>query len=398
MAEALVSNPATTSTVVPTQSASTTPTAESTTNPTNNKNSNNNNPKKTNSKSREQIASYREYGGDNDDLIYKSGIPTLRSSAHRVKFKKKCRKHDPKPKDANGKLTQTTWLPKDLLQEDVFNYDQEQYDLKGAILALLQECDNEIVGDFESNPQTPPSSSSSSSVQEAAAAVEETTTAAIAEETTRETRLEDFRVPVPSIWRKVNGGKCEESQKYLSDQVATNEGFLQVFDEFVVQVALPYLKKRLLAAVAKEKKENGEEETATQEEEDAPITFYYQRPPTLRLQPGPGWAKVRPHHDAEYGHQNGELNFWIPLTDRQWTGVDLWSEEVPEQEEYHPIPANLGQAISFHGSSRKHYVNANASNHTRVSLDFRVGVQGFFDPYWQMKGTTDDHGRKEVVL
>jgi hypothetical protein len=118
----------------------------------------------------------------------------------------------------------------------------------------------------------------------------------------------------------------------------------------------------------------------------------------LRLQPGPGWAKVKPHNDAEYGHQNGELNFWIPLTDRTWTGVDLWSETVPQQDDYHPIPTDLGQAISFHGSSCRHYVNANASTHTRVSLDFRVGVQGFFDPYWQMKGTTDDHGRKEVVL
>ena len=48
------------------------------------KNSRQNNNKK--------IASNREYGGDNEDLIYKSGIPTLRSSAHRVKFDVKRRK------------------------------------------------------------------------------------------------------------------------------------------------------------------------------------------------------------------------------------------------------------------------------------------------------------------
>ena len=41
-----------------------------------------------------------------------------------------------------------------------------------------------------------------------------------------------------------------------------------------------------------------------------------------------GWAKVRPHNDMEYGHQNGELNMWVPLTDRVLTGVDLCSERT----------------------------------------------------------------------
>jgi hypothetical protein len=46
------------------------------------------------------VASEREYGGDNDHLTYKSGIPTLRSSAHRVKFNKKSQrtKMERKPK------------------------------------------------------------------------------------------------------------------------------------------------------------------------------------------------------------------------------------------------------------------------------------------------------------
>ena len=302
------------------------------------------------------IASEREYGGQDDSLVYKSGIPTLRSSAHRVKIKKQCRNHDPKPKDRYGNETNTTWLPNELLKEDILKYDESQYDLNGAIPNLLFNCDPDIVGTFENGEET-------------------------------SIRLEDFRVPVPSIWRKVNGGRCEQSQKYLSGQVAANEAFLQVFDKFVLEVALPYFKRRLLASTLMEN-----------EDKESPIMFYYQRPPTLRLQPGPGWAKVKPHNDAEYGHQNGELNFWIPLTDRDLTGVDLWSETSFEQDDYHPIPANLGEAVVWHGSSCRHFVNANASNNTRVSLDFRVGAQGFFDPYWQMRGTTDDHGRQEVSL
>lgn len=89
---------------------------------------------------------------------------------------------------------------------------------------------------------------------------------------------------------------------------------------------------------------------------------------------------------------------WLPLTDRILTGVDLWSESSFGEEDYHPIIANKGEVISWHGSSRKHYVNPNASINTRVSIDFRIGVEGYFDPLWEMQGTTDDHSRKKVEL
>ena len=308
--------------------------------------------------SKKLIATPREYGGENEELPYRSGIPTLRSSSHRVKSKR--RKHDPNPRDQNGKETKTTWLPNEVISEDVFQYDMEKYRLREGILSFLQRCDPDIVGTFSQAPQN------SNKVDAPAP------------------RLEDFRVPVPSVWRSVNGGSCENAQKHLSDSFASDSEIMDLFDKFVREVALPYVKKRLV--------------TAGSISPDEVTTFYYQRPPTLRLQPGPAWAKVKPHNDAEYGHQNGELNFWIPLTDREQTGVDLWCETEFKADDYHPIPAGVGEAISFHGSSCRHYVNANETPNTRVSLDFRVGVQGFFDPYWMMNGTTDDHGRQEVCL
>eukprot|EP00536_Pseudo-nitzschia_multiseries_P006204 jgi/Psemu1/286300/fgenesh1_pg.129_\ len=311
---------------------------------------------------KKKIATCREYGGDASHLIYKSGIPTLRASAHRVKAKTKNRKHNPKPLDRSGKETGTTWIPEEVQEEQVYPYNMDQYDLKGAVINLLRDCDPDIVGFFETTKELKEKSS-------------ELENSAL--------RLEDFRVPVNSVWRSVNGGCCEEAQKYLSNKVATSEKFLDVFDRFVVEVALPYVKRRLTACRALES-------------DSAPCAFYYQRPPTLRLQPGPGWAKVRPHNDVEYGHQNGELNMWIPLTDRTLTGVDLWSETSFKEGDYHPIIAKIGEVISWHGSSRKHYVNPNASVNTRVSLDFRIGVEGYFDPLWEMQGTTDDHSRKKV--
>jgi len=284
-----------------------------------------------------------------EDLVYKSGIPTVRASAHRVKFSPKNRKHDPKPKNEAGEETGTLWLPEEIRKEQILAYDVAKYDFAGAIVALLQRCDPEMVGHFRDGSD----------------------------------RLEDFVVPTRSTWRTVNGGQVEQSQSYLSDNVAGDEGFNRVFTQLVEEVVLPDLKQRLLQVGAVS---------------DSPTTFYYQCPPTLRLQPGPAWSQVKTHNDAEYGHQNGELNFWLPLTDRMLTGVDLWCESRFQADDYHPIPAKPGEIISFHGSSCRHYVNTNETRHCRVSFDFRVGVQGFFDPSWEMKGTNDDHTRRSFRL
>lgn len=76
--------------------------------------------------------------------------------------------------------------------------------------------------------------------------------------------------------------------------------------------------------------------------------------------------------------------------------MDLWLETRFGMDDFHPVIAKVGEIVAFHGSSCRHYVNANSSAHTRMSMDFRVGVEGFYDTEWAMKGTTDDHSRREV--
>lgn len=285
-------------------------------------------------------------------LIYQSGIPTLRSSAHRVKFDPKRRFRDnPKPKDAEGQETGTLWLPAPLLKQSIISYDESSFELPNALAEVLKKCDPDIVGCFREGSS----------------------------------RLEDFVVPPKSTWRMVNGGTCEESQKYLSSRVNSDTTFLQRFDELVELVVIPWLKQRLV--------ESGALSSLAEKR-----IYYVQRPPTLRLQPGPAWSQVKAHCDAEYGHQNGELNFWVPFTDRELNNVDLWCETTPGADDFRRIMADQGDIISFHGSSCRHFVNANTTQYTRVSMDFRVGIQGYFDPHWQMKGTTDDHGRREVFM
>jgi len=128
---------------------------------------------------------------------------------------------------------------------------------------LLRDCDPDIVGTFETTQ-----------IEENHSEMENPTV-----------RLEDFRVPVSSVWRSVNGGSCETAQKYLSNKVATCEKFLDTFDTFVTEMILPDVKARLVACGALES-------------ESAPCAFYYQRPPTLRLQPGPG--KLFASHLLDY--------------------------------------------------------------------------------------------------
>ena len=103
-------------------------------------------------------------------------------------------------------------------------------------------------------------------------------------------RLEDFDVPVYSLVRECQRGKLERAQEYLSDAVANDADFLRLFDDFVVDAILPRLKARLRSAVA-------------HDDGNSPVTFFYQRPPTLRIQPGPARASVRAHNDAEYGRE-----------------------------------------------------------------------------------------------
>ena len=186
---------------------------------------------------------------------YKSGIPTLRSSAHRVKCALDRRRHDPTPTGT------TAHLPNAIRAEEYLSYSTRAYNFHDAVAALLRRCDAELVGAFRSSAEGP--------------AVVPT--------------LDRFVVPPRSLLRKCQKGQLERAQAYLSDRVAADAPFLDVFDRFVVNEVLPHFKRRLEAAGA--------------HESGQPLSFCYQRPPTLRIQPGPARALVRAHNDAEYGRE-----------------------------------------------------------------------------------------------
>ena len=168
-------------------------------------------------------------------------------------------------------------------------------------------------------------------------------------------QLESF-LPKQDIFRNF------KARQKLYNLVSNDVVFLTVYENMIKDVILPYIKTRL--------KESQEE---TQQNEQI---FYYQYPPTMRIQPGPSKAFGKTHSDNEYGHQPGELNFWLPLTDYKLTKTALNIEEVPGQGEFIELGCGYGEAGMFHGVDCRHFAKSNDSDYTRISIDFRVGVYG----------------------
>eukprot|EP00931_Biecheleriopsis_adriatica_P082279 TRINITY_DN5570_c0_g1_i10.p1 TRINITY_DN5570_c0_g1~~TRINITY_DN5570_c0_g1_i10.p1 ORF type:complete len:263 (-),score=52.21 TRINITY_DN5570_c0_g1_i10:22-810(-) len=164
-------------------------------------------------------------------------------------------------------------------------------------------------------------------------------------------------------------------ERHWRQCVREAEAFLQVYERLVREVICPVLKSKL------------EEDTSA-----ASTTFYYQ------LQPGPSEQYRRVHRDAEYGHQDGEVNFWMPLTDYSKTKVTLWVESEPDAGDFQAMDLDYGSIGMFHGTNCRHWVPGNPSPFTRVSMDFRIGVGQFFDPKWALHGIHHKHERRTFVL
>lgn len=227
-------------------------------------------------------------------------------------------------------------LPDPLRKEHILRFDSSRYDLRSAAVAMLESAGPLFgFGSFDTDAGTK--------------------------------CLEHFRA-------KEECFSSFKVEKQWRQCVAQDPGFLAVYERLVCEVVCPHLKAK-----------TGDE---------APITFYYQFPPTLRLQPGPSQQFRRVHRDAEYGHQTGEINFWMPLTDYSRTGTTLWVESVPGAGDFRPMEVEYGAIVAFHGTLCRHSVPPNASTCTRVSVDFRVGVGAFYDNSWTLEGIGHAHSRR----
>eukprot|EP00448_Togula_jolla_P011890 CAMPEP_0170617498 /NCGR_PEP_ID=MMETSP0224-20130122/26452_1 /TAXON_ID=285029 /ORGANISM="Togula jolla, Strain CCCM 725" /LENGTH=307 /DNA_ID=CAMNT_0010943399 /DNA_START=12 /DNA_END=932 /DNA_ORIENTATION=- len=123
----------------------------------------------------------------------------------------------------------------------------------------------------------------------------------------------------------------------------------------------------------------------------------YQFPPTLRVHCSgePPKALGRLHCDAQYGHQPGEVNFWMPLTQVEETST-LWAESSPGLSDWRPFLLTPGEIRRFHGTSCRHFTRPNTSGRSRVSLDFRCVAKKAFDPAWRLPNVVHRHELREM--
>lgn len=101
------------------------------------------------------------------------------------------------------------------------------------------------------------------------------------------------------------------------------------------------------------------------------IPVYFQAVPTFRVQ-FPGNVGVgEMHKDADYRHQDGELNFWVPLTP-VWGSNTIWIEASRGGSNYQPWTLKPGQVLIFDSVNWRHGNLTNNTKNTRVSFDFRM--------------------------
>lgn len=186
-------------------------------------------------------------------------------------------------------------------------------------------------------------------------------------------------------------------------------GFLAAYERLIAQVVGPHL----LAARGAEPRAALEDQEAPEHREAPPVeedgrecALLFQFPPTLRVKRGEGTVG-RMHSDAEYGHQDCEVNFWMPLPFREEEGGPvlapgalsrrhtLWCEDP---EGWGPFLLEVGEIQRFWGAKRRHFfVDAECERpHSRVTLDFRICLEADFDPTWRLPGVRFEHQRRRM--
>lgn len=98
---------------------------------------------------------------------------------------------------------------------------------------------------------------------------------------------------------------------------------------------------------------------------------YYQAVPTLRVQFPGDLAVGSMHRDREYGHQDGAVTCWVPLTSAHDSSA-LWIEGSRDAQNYRAWDCKPGQALIFDSVNWSHGNMRNSTGESRVSFDFRM--------------------------
>jgi len=106
----------------------------------------------------------------------------------------------------------------------------------------------------------------------------------------------------------------------------------------------------------------------------------FQANPSLRVVTPSIYAAGRRHRDSDYGHQPAQINYWLPLS-RACGSNTLHVEGLKKNDMtmVTPLEGDFGMMHRFHGNDLFHFTLPNDTEHTRVSLDFRVVPGPLYD-------------------
>lgn len=105
----------------------------------------------------------------------------------------------------------------------------------------------------------------------------------------------------------------------------------------------------------------------------------FQRIPTFRIQLVNNVSVGEWHRDRDYNHGSSEINFWMPFTDTYDTNT-VWMETEEGKEDIQPFEVQYGEILCFRGADLLHGNHINQTQHTRVSVDFRIVHRDRFIP------------------
>lgn len=135
-------------------------------------------------------------------------------------------------------------------------------------------------------------------------------------------------------------------------------------------------------------------------------TLIFQTAPALRVVPPSSKAAGLRHRDGAYGHQPGQINYWMPLapafgnntlwieTDDAEGGEAARGDVILDHDarsrgraslqsaQAVPLEGDFGILHRFHGHRLFHFTRPNDTPVTRVSLDFRVVPGPCYDDDW----------------
>lgn len=101
------------------------------------------------------------------------------------------------------------------------------------------------------------------------------------------------------------------------------------------------------------------------------VAVYHQAVPTFRVQFPDNLAVGEFHRDSDYGHRDGALNVWVPLTPAFGSNT-VWIETDLGARYYQPHELDPGQVLVFDGVNWSHGNVPNRTGVSRVSFDLRL--------------------------